>query len=78
MDSFIAGIDLLARWDVLAALLIGSIGGVLIGRHSGVGPPVAIAILLPATFGWDPIVGLTAASGHLRQFDVWRRHSRPS
>jgi putative tricarboxylic transport membrane protein len=63
MDILFAGILLLARWDVLAALLIGSIGGVIIGAIPGVGAAVAIAILLPATFSLDPIVGLTVLLG---------------
>ena len=54
---------ILARWDVVAALLIGSVGGVIIGAIPGVGAAVAIAILLPATFSLDPIVGLTALLG---------------
>ena len=53
----------LARWDVVAALLIGSVGGVIIGAIPGVGAAVAIAILLPATFSLDPIVGLSALLG---------------
>ena len=56
-------LTILARWDVVAALLIGSMGGVIIGAIPGVGAAVAIAILLPATFSLDPIVGLTALLG---------------
>ncbi len=63
MENFIAGAEMLARWDVLVALLVGSIGGVIIGAIPGVGPAVAIAILLPATFSMDPIVGLTMLLG---------------
>jgi putative tricarboxylic transport membrane protein len=63
MDVFIDGLAILARWDVIAALLIGSIGGVIIGAIPGVGAAVAIAILLPATFSLDPIVGLTVLLG---------------
>lgn len=63
MEDIFAGLGMLARWDVLAALLIGSIGGVIIGAIPGVGPAVAIAILLPATFSLDPIVGLTVLLG---------------
>ncbi|MBF9030063.1 hypothetical protein HKCCE3408_06625 [Rhodobacterales bacterium HKCCE3408] len=63
MDALLSGIELLARFDVVIALLIGSIGGVLIGAIPGVGPPVAIAILLPATFALDPLVGLTMLLG---------------
>ncbi|WP_300519491.1 tripartite tricarboxylate transporter permease [Aliiroseovarius sp.] len=58
-----ASAGILARWDVALALLVGSIGGVLIGAIPGVGPAVAIAILLPATFSMDPIVGLTVLLG---------------
>lgn len=63
MENLIAGAEMLARWDVLIALLVGSIGGVIIGAIPGVGPAVAIAILLPATFSLDPIVGLTMLLG---------------
>ncbi|SHI60191.1 putative tricarboxylic transport membrane protein [Shimia gijangensis] len=63
MDLILSSIDILARWDVLLALLAGSVGGVLIGAIPGVGPAVAIAILLPATFSMDPIVGLTVLLG---------------
>ena len=63
MDVFVGAIDILLRWDVLAALLIGSVGGVLIGAIPGVGAAVAIAILLPATFSLEPIVGLTLLLG---------------
>lgn len=55
--------QVLARWDVLGALVIGSLGGVIIGAIPGVGPAVAIAVLLPATFSLDPIVGLTVLLG---------------
>ena len=63
METYLAGVALLMRWDVLVALFIGSIGGVVIGAIPGVGPAVAIAILLPATFSLDPIVGLTMLLG---------------
>ncbi len=63
MDILLSSFAILARWDVLAALLVGSAGGVVIGAIPGVGPAVAIAILLPATFSLDPIVGLTALLG---------------
>ena len=63
MDTLLSGFHLLAQWEVLAALAIGSIGGVIIGALPGVGPAVAIAILLPATFAFEPIVGLTLLLG---------------
>ena len=63
MDNLISGFAILAQWQVLIALLIGSVGGVVIGALPGVGAAVAIAILLPATFAFEPIVGLTLLLG---------------
>lgn len=63
MDMILSGAELLLRLDVLVALLVGSIGGVVIGAIPGVGPAVAIAILLPATFAMEPLVGLTMLLG---------------
>ena len=63
MELILSAIEILSRWDVALALLAGSVGGVLIGAIPGVGPAVAIAILLPATFSMDPIVGLTVLLG---------------
>ncbi|PJE28794.1 putative tricarboxylic transport membrane protein [Pseudooceanicola antarcticus] len=63
MEMFLSGIQMLMHIDVLVALLIGSIGGVVIGAIPGVGPAVAIAILLPATFAMEPLVGLTMLLG---------------
>lgn len=62
-EALFSGVMLLARWDVLLALLAGSVGGVVIGAIPGVGPAVAIAILLPATFSMEPLVGLTLLLG---------------
>lgn len=63
MDTLLSGLEILAHWEVMVALVIGSIGGVIIGALPGVGPAIAIAILLPATFAFEPIVGLTLLLG---------------
>lgn len=63
METLMSALAILAQWQVMVALLIGSIGGVIIGAVPGVGAPVAIAILLPATFAFEPIVGLTMMLG---------------
>lgn len=63
MDLLADSLAILWRFDVALALIVGSVGGVIIGAIPGVGPAVAIAILLPATFSLEPIVGLTALLG---------------
>ena len=63
MELFLAAIESILRIDVFLALLSGAVGGVIIGAIPGVGPAVAIAIILPATFSLEPIVGLTLLLG---------------
>lgn len=63
MEDLIAALYQFQNWQVILALLVGSIGGVIIGAIPGVGPPVAIAIILPATFSMEPLVGLTMMLG---------------
>ena len=63
MEDLVSAFGLIARIDVMIALVIGSIGGVIIGAIPGVGAAVAIAILLPATFSLEPLVGLTLLLG---------------
>ena len=63
MEIFLSALETLWRLDVILALLAGAVGGVIIGAIPGVGPAVAIAILLPATFSMEPIVGLTLLLG---------------
>ena len=63
MEHLLPAIELLLQPAVLVALLIGSVGGVIIGAIPGVGPAVAIAILLPTTFIFEPLVGLSLLMG---------------
>ena len=63
MELILSSFDIFLRWDVWVAILVGSIGGVIIGAIPGVGPAVAIAILLPATYSMDPIIGITVLLG---------------
>lgn len=63
MHALIAGFDMIMTPAVAFALLVGSLGGVIIGAIPGVGAAVAIAILLPATFAMPPLVGLTMLLG---------------
>ncbi|MBY5935292.1 tripartite tricarboxylate transporter permease [Tateyamaria omphalii] len=63
MEAFWAGLDNLASWPVLVAILIGSVGGLAIGAVPGIGPAIAIAILLPATVFLDDLVSLVLLLG---------------
>ncbi|MEM1374351.1 MAG: tripartite tricarboxylate transporter permease [Pseudomonadota bacterium] len=63
MEAFWTGLDAIAQPSVLVAILIGSLGGLAIGAVPGIGPAIAIAILLPATVFLDDLVSLVLLLG---------------
>jgi putative tricarboxylic transport membrane protein len=63
VDPFLLGAEAVFRWPVLAALVAGSAIGILTGVLPGIGPAVGIAVLLPATFGMEPLTGLSLLLG---------------
>ncbi|WP_420860617.1 tripartite tricarboxylate transporter permease [Algirhabdus cladophorae] len=63
MEAFLAGLDSLMQPAVLLAIVIGSVGGLIIGAVPGIGPAIAIAILLPATVFLDDLVSLVLLLG---------------
>ena len=63
MDAFLLGVQSLMVPSVMIAIVIGSVGGVIIGAVPGIGPAIAIAILLPATVFLDDLVSLVLLLG---------------
>ena len=63
MEAFLTGFDSLMQPGVLLAIVIGSVGGLIIGAVPGIGPAIAIAILLPATVFLDDLVSLVLLLG---------------
>jgi len=63
MESFLLGLENLMAPSVLVAIVIGSVGGLAIGAVPGIGPAIAIAILLPATIFLDDLVSLVLLLG---------------
>lgn len=63
MTELLSGFAGLANWPALAAIVAGSIAGIIVGVLPGLGPGVAIAVLLPLTYGMSPLVGITLLMG---------------
>ncbi|MEL7098351.1 MAG: tripartite tricarboxylate transporter permease [Pseudomonadota bacterium] len=63
MAAFYEGLNALLQPSVMVAILIGSVGGLAIGAVPGIGPAIAIAILLPATVFLDDLVSLVLLLG---------------
>ncbi|MDD4835942.1 MAG: tripartite tricarboxylate transporter permease, partial [Dethiosulfovibrio sp.] len=53
----------LFRVEVLIAILSGTTGGMIIGAIPGLTATMAVALLIPVTFGMDPVVGLAMMGG---------------
>jgi putative tricarboxylic transport membrane protein len=53
LDALTAGLGLLVSWDVLIYATLGIVYGIVIGILPGLGGIVALALLLPFTWGMD-------------------------
>lgn len=51
------------EWQTLFALIIGVISGIVVGSLPGLSATMAISVLIPFTFGLDPLVALGMMAG---------------
>lgn len=70
IQDIISGFQIFFHLEVIIALIVGVMGGMVVGILPGLGGTMAIAVLLPVTFGMSPItaigmlVGIYKASTH--------------
>lgn len=57
--SLIAGFQAILSWDVLIALVTGTVGGMIIGALPGFSAAMGVSLLIPITYGMSPIAALT-------------------
>lgn len=58
LDGFLLGLDAFASWAVIGGLLGGVFVGYLVGALPGLSAGVGMALLIPFTFGLDPVVSI--------------------
>ena len=63
LSSLMGGFARMMDWKMLGACLAGTFAGTLVGVLPGLGPSAAIAVLLPITYGADPLFALVAMAG---------------
>ena len=63
LESLITGFGLVLHPYVLLALLGGTIVGYIIGAMPGLGPSLGVALLVPFTYGIDPVVAMVGLVG---------------
>jgi putative tricarboxylic transport membrane protein len=62
MSFFLSGFASLSP-QLLFVLIAGAMGGVVLGAIPGLGPAIAVAVLLPVSFTMDPLAGLSLLLG---------------
>ncbi|MGI6027823.1 MAG: tripartite tricarboxylate transporter permease [Candidatus Heteroscillospira sp.] len=63
LHNLAVGFSVCADPIVLLYCFIGVVSGVIIGALPGLGPSTGIAILLPLTYGMDPVAGIVMLAG---------------
>lgn len=63
MEFIFAGLAQLSDPWLIAVMAFGAILGVIVGAIPGAGAAVTISILLPSTFGMEPLLGMTLLLG---------------
>jgi putative tricarboxylic transport membrane protein len=63
LDGLLLGFSIALQPSILVYAFIGCILGTLVGMMPGLGPLAGISLLLPATFGLNPIIAMVVLGG---------------
>ncbi len=63
VDNILAGLSTVWHWGPLLAILFGVFWGTLGGMIPGINATIAMALLLPFTWGMDPVVAIMMLAG---------------
>jgi putative tricarboxylic transport membrane protein len=62
-NNLLLGFQVALQWNVLCYAFAGCVIGTLVGMMPGLGPLAGISLLLPATFGLNPIIAMVLLGG---------------
>jgi putative tricarboxylic transport membrane protein len=62
-QNLLLGFQVALQWNVLGYAFAGCVIGTLVGMMPGLGPLAGISLLLPATFGLNPIIAMVLLGG---------------
>jgi putative tricarboxylic transport membrane protein len=63
VEPLLQALGIILEWQNILAMVCGVIGGVLFGAMPGLTSAMAVALLLPLTYGMSPLVALAAIAG---------------
>ncbi len=58
MEHWLLGLEHLANWQVIAAIVIGTALGIIVGAMPGLSGPTGLALMIPFTYILSPIVSI--------------------
>jgi len=58
LQDFGLGIEAISGWMPILMIFIGVFVGILVGVLPGLSPSIGVALMLPVTFGMDPVSAL--------------------
>lgn len=62
-ENFLLGLQAISSWEVQLFVLLGALAGILVSCLPGLSATMAVALLLPLTFGISPVSALLLLSG---------------
>jgi putative tricarboxylic transport membrane protein len=62
-DQLLAGLFHVLEWQYILAMTIGLIAGILVGAIPGLTASIGISLLIPLTYGMDPLFALAMMAG---------------
>ena len=63
MDQLLVGLYHALEWQNILAMMIGLIAGILVGAIPGLTASIGISLLIPLTYGMDPLFALAMMAG---------------
>jgi len=63
IDHLLQAAEILTSWQNVAAMVFGTLAGVVLGALPGLSSTIGIAVLIPLSFGMDPLVALGLMAG---------------
>lgn len=63
MDAILLGFQEVMHWQVILALILGAVAGILVGAIPGMEPAGAMAIALPFSLTMEPLPGIILQIG---------------
>jgi putative tricarboxylic transport membrane protein len=63
MENFLIGLNTLCSWEAILAIFVGVIWGTIGGIIPGINATIAMALLLPFTWGMEPHIAVMMLAG---------------